>query len=74
MHVTSTMVMQHNKCVNCQWKLLYGECFEDERGFDLGGVSRDMYSAFWEKAFQQLFDGSLLLAPAMHAGIDFTMP
>ena len=45
--------------------------FQDEQAVDLGGVFRDMLAGFWEVAYQRLFDGSTLLTPAMHAGVDF---
>ena len=37
----------------------------DEKAFDFGGVSRDMFSAFLEEAYAKLFDGGLLLLPAV---------
>ena len=44
--------------------------FIDEAGVDLGGVTRDMYSAFWEMAYNTLFDGSNILIPLMKAGME----
>ena len=38
--------------------------FECERAIDTGGVCRDMVSAFWEKAYQVLFDGMQPLDPS----------
>ena len=46
--------------------------FEGEEAVDYGGVCRDMFAAFWEKAYEHLFDGSTLLTPAMHAGVNFS--
>lgn len=43
--------------------------FKEEDALDAGGVTRDMYSAFWEVAFQELFDGGSLLSPATHSDI-----
>ena len=40
--------------------------FQGERAVDLGGVARDMFSAFYEKAYEKLFDGSSLLCPVLH--------
>ncbi len=34
--------------------------FTGEIAVDAGGVQRDMYSAFWEKAYKTLFDGATL--------------
>lgn len=37
--------------------------FSDENAFDVGGVTRDMFSAFYEAAYMRLFDGPALLTP-----------
>ena len=42
-----------------------------ERAVDLGGVSRDMFKAFFDRAYQKLFDGCTLLTPAIHPNINF---
>ncbi len=39
--------------------------FEDEIAVDLGGVTRDMFSAFWDKCYSTMFDGSALLVPML---------
>ena len=44
--------------------------FTGERGFDAGGVARDMYSAFFEETYKHLFDGSTLLCPVVHPEMD----
>lgn len=44
--------------------------FINEKGVDVGGVSRDMFSAFYEHMYVKLFDGSTLLHPAVHSSID----
>ncbi len=31
-----------------------------------------MFSAFWESAYERLFDGSTLLSPVLHANVDMT--
>ncbi len=47
--------------------------FKEERALDIGGVTRDMFSAFFIQAYISLFDGSCLLYPAVHASsIDMT--
>jgi hypothetical protein len=40
--------------------------FSGEKAFDIGGVSRDMFAAFYEKAYVQLFDGPSMLTPIDH--------
>ena len=42
-------------------------CFTGEMAIDIGGVCRDMFSAFWEATYTRLFDGGNLLVPALHA-------
>ena len=46
--------------------------FRDEKAVDTGGVTREMFSSFYEKVYLHLFDGCALLYPAMHAGVDLT--
>ena len=40
-------------------------CFEGEMGVDTGGLTREAFSAFWEKAYFKHFDGCPLLKPVM---------
>lgn len=47
--------------------------FEGELAVDMGGVSRDLFSAFWECAYTQAFDGSSTLIPQAHPHIDMSM-
>ena len=47
--------------------------FHGEKAFDIGGVSRDMFSAFFEDAYARLFDGGSLLAPAVLPHIDMSV-
>ncbi len=44
--------------------------FLGERAIDIGGVARDMFSAFFEMAYKKLFDGCSLLSPVVHPGMD----
>ncbi len=46
--------------------------FMDEPGLDFGGVTRDMYCAFWASAYESHFDGSNVLVPLMQAGMEQT--
>ena len=39
---------------------------------DAGSVSRDLYSAFGEVAYLEIFDGGCLLIPAVHPQVDVT--
>ena len=43
-----------------------------ELGVDLGGVTRDMFSAFFSIAYVKMFDGTSTLFPATHAGVDIS--
>ena len=47
--------------------------FKDELAVDLGGVSRDLFSAFWESAYTFAFDGSSTLIPQAHPHTDMSM-
>ncbi len=47
--------------------------FKEELAIDLGGVSRDLFSAFWEKAYIQAFDGCSTFIPQTHPHIDISM-
>ena len=46
--------------------------FKGELGVDLGGVTRDMFSAFFSVAYIKLFDGTSTLFPANHAEVDIS--
>jgi len=36
---------------------------------DAGGITRDMYSSFWEKTYYSYFDGTGVVVPLMYAQI-----
>ncbi len=44
--------------------------FKGEKAIDVGGVFRDMLSAFWDEAYRVLFDGGCLLTPVLHPQVD----
>lgn len=44
--------------------------YKNEKAIDTGGVSRDMFSAFWEIAYIKAFDGGNVLVPASHPSVD----
>lgn len=44
--------------------------FSNELAVDLGGVTRDMFSAFWEHAYTAAFDGCSTLIPQTHPHIN----
>ena len=46
------------------------QAYDSEVAIDEGGVTRDMYSAFWEEAYNHLFDGATILVPLVHAQTD----
>lgn len=47
--------------------------FVGEIAVDYGGVQRDMYSGFWEKAYATLFEGATLLTPMFHPEMDMSL-
>lgn len=46
--------------------------FDGERAVDMGGVSRDKFTAFFEEGYQKFFDGSTLVMPAVHPNINLS--
>ena len=44
--------------------------FIGEVGVDEGGVQRDMFTAFWEEAYTQLFEGATTVVPMVHSQMD----
>ena len=47
--------------------------FEDELAIDAGGVTREMFSAFWEKAYSLLCDGANVVVPLIHPQTDMAI-
>lgn len=47
--------------------------FKDELAVDIGGVTRDMFSAFYSEAYLKIFDGTSSLFPVNHAGVDMSV-
>ena len=46
--------------------------YKGERAIDTGGVSRDLFSAFWEEAYIKDFDGSSTYIPCVHPHCDIS--
>ena len=40
---------------------------------DAGGVTHELFSAFWEQAYQLLFEGATLLIPLLHPQSDMSL-
>ena len=47
--------------------------FMGEKAVDTGGVCRDMFSAFWDIAYDKAFDGVNALIPAVHPQVDMAL-
>ena len=47
--------------------------FIGERAVDTGGVCRDLFSAYWEKANEKCFDGDNTLVPAVHPHVQMSL-
>lgn len=47
--------------------------FKGEKAIHVGGVFRDMLSAFWDEAYCTLFDGGCLLTPVLHLQMDLAV-
>ena len=46
--------------------------YKGEQGVDDGGLRRDMFTAFWEKAYSLLFEGATTLVPMIHPQIEMS--
>ena len=47
--------------------------FAKERAIDAGGVSRDMFSAFHEEAYERFFDRGALPYPIVYPTVNFSL-
>lgn len=47
--------------------------YENEKAHDTGGVSRDMFSQFWDEACIKCFDGGNILTPAVNPHTDISI-
>ena len=47
--------------------------FKDEAAIDAGGVTREMYSAFWQSAYSLLCDGANIVVPIIHPQSDMAV-
>ena len=47
--------------------------FHNEEAVEFGGVCRELFSAFWEKAYELLFEWSITLTPMIHPQMDITI-
>ena len=47
--------------------------FEDELAIDAGGVTREIFSAFWEKAYSLLCDGANVVVPLIRSQTDMAI-
>ena len=47
--------------------------FHNEIAVDEGGVSREMYSLFWEEVIQKHFEGAQTVTPLVHAHTDLKL-
>lgn len=47
--------------------------YSSENAIDDGGVTRDVFCAFWEEAYRVLFEGSTVLIPLIHPSTDLNV-
>lgn len=47
--------------------------YHGEKAIDEGGVTRDMFSGFWDEAFSKVFEGDTLLVPLIHPSTDLAV-
>ena len=70
-NIHSTVLEVFQKDVNVEFPLRIA--FEGEKGLGIGGVYRDMLSAFWADSYNFFFDGGNSLTPALHPQINFAV-
>ena len=51
----------------------FSVAYENEKARDTGGVSRDMFSQFWDEACLKCFDGGNILVPAINPHTDTSL-
>ena len=54
------LYLEDQDLVNCKLNVH----FLGEKGIDLGGVTKDFFTSFWEAAFQTYFDGDVVKSTA----------
>lgn len=47
--------------------------YKGEKGVDDGGLRRDMFTAFWEKAYSLMFEGATTLVPMLHPEVELSL-
>lgn len=47
-------------------------CFDDEQAVDNGGVSRDLFSGYWEEVYKLLFDSGSTVIPSVHPHVEIS--
>ena len=70
---TSVMAMYQEKLPDILQEYPFRIRFKGEMAVDVGGVARDMYSAFFEEAYKYHFDGNTLLSPIVHPEMDTSL-
>ena len=70
---TSVMAMYQEKLPDILQEYSFRIRFKGEMAVDVGGVARDMYSAFFEEAYKYHFDGKTLLSPIVHPEMDTSL-
>lgn len=71
--VFDDLLSLYKKCESLPQEYPLEMKFTAERAVDLGGVSRDVMTAFWQDACEKLFDGNKLLVPVVSPHIDLSL-
>ena len=71
--VFDDLLSLYKKCESLPQEYPLEMKFTAERAVDLGGVSRDVMTAFWQDACEKLFNGNKLLVPVVSPHIDLSL-
>ena len=67
------IALYRNSTKDILYELPFRIRYIDGRACDIGGVARDMFSAFWEVAYVRVFDGGDVVSPAIHPHMDMAI-
>ena len=65
--------MYKKDCLELLKQYPFSVAYENEMAHDTGGVSRDMFSQFWDEACLKCFDGGNILVPAINPHTDTSL-
>ncbi len=67
------MIKIYPACENVALEYPFDMSFVGEQAVDIGGVSRDVMTAFWQEIYERMFDRSTLLVPVVNPSMDLAI-